>query len=127
MLLLKLVLTPLFTGAISLAGRRWGASISGLLAGLPLTSAPISIFLVLEQGPLFAEKAAQGTLLGVVSLVSYCLTYSWLSLRLTMPWCVVFSLLASLITTFLLSFVSPPFVVSFVLVLALLLLTLGLL
>ncbi len=122
MFLLKLVLTPLFAGAISLAGRRWGAAASGWLAGLPLTSAPVSIFLLLEQGPLFAARAAQGTLLGVVSLVAFCLTYSWLSLHLGMPLCVVFSLLVSLITTFLLTFITPPLILTCVLVFILLLL-----
>jgi hypothetical protein len=35
MLVFKLLLTPLFVGLISLAGRHWGAQVSGWLVGLP--------------------------------------------------------------------------------------------
>jgi hypothetical protein len=40
---IKLLLTPILMIAISWAARRWGPGIGGLLAGLPLTSGPISI------------------------------------------------------------------------------------
>lgn len=43
LLLIKLLLTPLSMLAVSWAARRWGPGIGGLLAGLPLTSGPISI------------------------------------------------------------------------------------
>lgn len=45
MLVFKLLMTPLVVGLISLAGRRWGARVSGWRVGLPLTSAPITMFL----------------------------------------------------------------------------------
>ena len=38
----KLFLTPLLIVSVTLAGRRWGTAVSGLLIGLPLVSAPIS-------------------------------------------------------------------------------------
>ena len=47
MLLLKLLLTPLFILIVTLIGRRWGTLVSGLLVGLPLTSAPVALFLAL--------------------------------------------------------------------------------
>ena len=50
LLVFKLLLTPLLIGLVSLAGRRWGPGVSGWLVGLPLTSAPVSLFLTLEQG-----------------------------------------------------------------------------
>ena len=58
MLSLKLVLTPLLIAAASLAQRKWGGLAGGLIAGLPLTSAPVSVFLALEHGPAFAAHAA---------------------------------------------------------------------
>ena len=82
MLLLKLILTPLLVGGITLLGRKLGPAISGWLVGLPLTSGPIALFLALEQGTVFAARAAQGTLIGVISVAAFCVTYSWLSLRL---------------------------------------------
>jgi len=74
--LLKLVLVPTFIGAVSLAGRRWGTTVSGWLIGLPLTSGPVVFFLALEQGNIFAFKASQGIMLGIVSVYVFCLTYS---------------------------------------------------
>lgn len=79
MLALKLGLTPLLVGLISLAQRRWGAKISGWLVGLPLTSAPVTLFVALEQGPIFASQLAQAILLGLISQTLFCLSYGWLS------------------------------------------------
>src|SRR6266850_3800757 len=82
-LALKVVLTPTLIGLASLTGRKWGAAVSGWLVGLPLTSAPIALFLALEQGTTFASRAAHGILFGLVSLALFCLTYSWLAFRLS--------------------------------------------
>lgn len=83
LLILKLVLVPPLIAGVSLAGRRWGPGVSGWLVGLPLSSAPISLFLALEQGPTFAARAAQGTLLGLISVAAFCLAYDWLARRWT--------------------------------------------
>jgi hypothetical protein len=79
LLALKLLITPLFIGSVTLVGRRWGPVISGLLAGLPLTSGPISLFLALQYGQGFAAKAAVGTLVGQASVCIFCLSYSLIS------------------------------------------------
>ncbi|NWJ46809.1 MAG: hypothetical protein HXX08_13110 [Chloroflexi bacterium] len=81
MIALKLVLTPLLVGFISLAGRKWGSRVSGWLIGLPLTSAPVTLFLAYEQGTTFAAKVAQGILFGLISQTLFCVAYSWLSFR----------------------------------------------
>lgn len=81
MLVFKLLVTPALLGLVSLAGRRWGPSVSGWLVGLPLTSGPVALFLAFGQGTAFASRAAQGTLLGIVSVAGFCLAYSWLSFR----------------------------------------------
>jgi hypothetical protein len=44
---IKLILTPLAITAIALAGRRWGPAVGGWIAGLPLTSGPVSLYLAL--------------------------------------------------------------------------------
>jgi hypothetical protein len=87
MLVLKLLLTPLLIGLVSLAGRRWGVAVSGWLVGLPLTSAPVTLFLALEQGPAFAAQVAQGTLLGLISQALFCLAYAWLAFRVNWVGC----------------------------------------
>jgi len=85
-LLFKLLVTPLFIGMVTLAGRRWGPAVSGLLMGLPLTSGPISLFLALQYGPAFAARAAVGNLAGQVSVCVFCLTYGRAAGKL--PWTV---------------------------------------
>lgn len=76
LLLLKLVLVPPLIAGVSLAGRRWGPSVGGWLAGLPWTSGPVALFLAIEQGEAFAANAAQGTLLGLMSVSAFCVVYS---------------------------------------------------
>ncbi len=75
MIILKVILIPLLIGAVSVAARRWGPTVGGWLVGLPLTSGPIVCFLALEQGRSFASQTAQSSLLGLISLSLFCLTY----------------------------------------------------
>lgn len=84
MLLFKIILAPILIGLVSLAGRKWGPGVSGWLLGLPLNSAPILLFMLLEQGPQFASRAALGSLLGIVAWATFSLVYAWCCLRL--PW-----------------------------------------
>jgi hypothetical protein len=83
-LLVKILLTPSFLAVATLLERRWGPAIGGTVAGLPLTSAPVSVFLAREQGAAFAAAAAVGTLLGLLSQGALCLAYSWSARRA--PW-----------------------------------------
>jgi hypothetical protein len=73
--LVKLTLTPLLMALVSQASRRWGGAIGGLVAGLPLTSGPISIYLALEQGDVFAARAAVGSLTGLCAVTASYLVY----------------------------------------------------
>lgn len=73
--ILKLILTPLIVAVATLAARRWGDSIGGWVIGLPLTSGPVSVFFALEQGRVFAARAAQGAILGVVAVSVFCTAY----------------------------------------------------
>lgn len=113
MLLLKLLLTPLFILIVTLIGRRWGSLVSGLLVGLPLTSAPVSLFLALEQGSTFASRAAQGTMSGTISVAAFCLAYSWLSISLSWPICLLSGWAVFLASTFLLEQLTLPLLLSF--------------
>jgi hypothetical protein len=75
-LVAKLTLTPLLIAAATLAARRWGSTVGGLLAGLPLTSGPVSVFLAVEHGPAFAAVAARATLLGLIGVAAFCMGYA---------------------------------------------------
>lgn len=111
---LKLVSVPIFIFAVSIVTRRWGTSVGGLIIGLPLTSGPVLFFLALEQGSNFASRAAQGTLLGLISLSSSCLAYSLLSFRFSWRTSFVGCCTAYLVASLFLYFVSAPLVLSLV-------------
>jgi hypothetical protein len=80
-LILKLVLTPALIGASTLAGRRWGAAVSGWLVALPFTSGPVALFLALDHGNDFAARAAVGMLAGTISQAAFALGFGWLAVR----------------------------------------------
>ena len=71
----KIAITPALMWAVSAAARRWGSLVGGLLSGLPLTSAPISIYLALEQGKTFAADAAVGSAEGLGAVTLCYLAY----------------------------------------------------
>lgn len=67
----KILLAPLCVIAVSLAGRRWGTAIAGVLGGLPVVAGPILLVLALVHGPSFGAEAAAGTLLGLCALTTF--------------------------------------------------------
>ena len=82
--LLKLFLAPCIISMATLIARRWGERIGGLVVGLPLTSAPVSIFFALEQGRQFAAHAAQEAVAGLIPVAFFCIAYAFSARRL--PW-----------------------------------------
>ena len=83
LLAFKLVLVPLLIATVTLATRRWGPRVGGFLTALPVVTGPTLCFYAIEQGPAFASRASAGTLLALVAVVVFCLTYSWVSRRTT--------------------------------------------
>ena len=53
----------------------------GVIVALPLTSGPVALFLVLEQGPAFAASASLGSMAGALAQGVFCLGYSALAAR----------------------------------------------
>ncbi len=84
LLILKLTLVPALVVSVSLAGRRWGPKVAGLLTGLPIVSAPALFFFAVEQGDAFAAEAARAVLVSLVGVGASCVTYAWAALRT--PW-----------------------------------------
>jgi hypothetical protein len=84
-LALKLVLTPALIAIATVAGRRFGPSISGWLVGLPFTSGPVSLFLALEQGTGFAAAAAAGSIGGVTASAVFAVAYATMARRFGWP------------------------------------------
>ncbi len=102
MLVLKLFLVPAFLALVSLAGKRWGPGVAGWLAGFPIVSGPILLFLALEKGPLFAAQAATLSLSAVFASVAFSLAYSWTCLHRSWPQSTALGLCAWLLAAFIL-------------------------
>ncbi len=114
----KLFLAPSFVVAASVATRRFGASVGGVLAGLPVVAGPILLVYALEHGRSFASHAALGTLLGLLSLTAFVLIYGSLAKRSTYIACLLAGWLAFLAATFALDHLSVAAGASLILVLA---------
>src|SRR5690349_3526307 len=114
LLALKLISVPGMLGAASVAERRWGPTVAGWLAALPLTSGLVLLFLTMEQGRFFAVAAANGSLLGLVPLCSFYLGYAAAARRL--PWyaCLVVGLLGCVSLTAAFNGFAPETLVSLV-------------
>ena len=119
----RVLITPFFIGTVTLAGRRWGPAVNGLLVGLPLTTGPISFILAHMFGVEFAARSAAGNLAGQISMCVFCLVYSlaaqrggWLPSSLA-------SLTAYMLSTFLLDQISWQLLPAFLALLVVIFLT----
>ncbi len=124
LLAVKLLLAPSFVVGASLAARRFGPQVGGLIAGLPVVAGPILLAYALEHGRGFAAGAAAGTLLGLVSLIAFVVVYARLAGRLFWGASMLAGWLAFAVATAIFSALSPPLGVA--LALAALALALGL-
>jgi hypothetical protein len=76
----RLLLAPLAVLAGTLAQRRFGHAISGLIVGLPLTSLPLLWLVALQHGTAFASSMTGALLVGSIAEA----VVLWLYARLTM-------------------------------------------
>ena len=107
LLILKLTIVPIFIGLITLAGRKWGAGIAGLLGAFPVVAGPIVIFIRLEQGPIFATLTAISAISATACLLFFGLVYSWVCIRLSWQLALLFALAAWFILAVALAITSP--------------------
>ena len=74
-LLTKLLLGPGLVVAASLAGRRWGPAVSGILVAIPIVLGPILLIITIEQGADFGTDAATSSLLALVALAVFVVVF----------------------------------------------------
>jgi len=77
LLALKLALVPGFLAALTMAGRVWGPSVAGWLAGLPVVAGPIVLLLALERGPVFAAQASAASIAAIAASEAFNFAYAW--------------------------------------------------
>ncbi|WP_116119583.1 hypothetical protein [Paraburkholderia sp. BL6669N2] len=85
MFALKLVLVPAFLAALTVAGRVWGPSVAGWLAGLPVVAVPIVLLLALERGPSFAAQASAASIAAIAASEAFNFAYAWTCRRVAWP------------------------------------------
>jgi hypothetical protein len=111
----KLLLAPLCVVAISLAGRRWGVAVAGILGGLPVVAGPILLVLTLLHGRSFGADAAAGALLGLVALTTFVVVYGRIAPGMSPAATVIAGWGAFLVGVTLLSLIHPRPPVSLIL------------
>ena len=116
LLVAKFLLAPACVVAVSLAGRRWGVAVAGILGGLPVVAGPILLALTLIHGRPFGAEAAAGTLLGLAALTAFTVVYGRVAPLAVPAATVCCGWAAFLVAVGLLSLVDPPAGVSFVFV-----------
>ncbi|WP_290055091.1 hypothetical protein [Amycolatopsis solani] len=108
MLVLKLVLAPLLVAGSSLAGRRWGPGVAGLLVAMPVVAGPILLITYLDHGAAFASRAASASLSGLVSLAVFAVVFARVGLARGWPVTVLVGWLGCLASDLALSFAPVP-------------------
>lgn len=78
-LLLKVILMPSVMAMVTLAIRKWGHRIGGLIGSMPWVAGPILLFFILEQGKVFGIQSIAGVMSGILALISFCFGYAALS------------------------------------------------
>lgn len=114
----KILLPPLCVVAVSMAGRRWGIAVAGVLGGLPVVAGWILLVETLLHGHEFGADAAAGTLLGLAALTAFVTVYGQVAGRLGPFGSVLCGWAAFLLATAVLSLVEPPPVAALILVTA---------
>lgn len=73
--ILKLTVTPILVAVLSLIARRYGATVGGLIMGLPLMTGPVLFFLGLEKGADWLAQAALAAMLAVIGIAAFIFTF----------------------------------------------------
>ncbi len=114
----KILLSPLCVVAVSLAGRRWGVALAGMLGGLPVVAGPILLVETILHGRGFGADAAAGTLLGLAALTAFAVVYGRVSTAAGPVPSVLCGWTAFLLGVAVLSLVVPPPALSLIFVAA---------
>lgn len=115
---------PSVIALVTLAIRRWGHQIGGLIGSLPWVAAPILLFFILEQGKAFGIHSIQGSMTGILALISFCVSYSAFSRKYTWLPTLVIAYAFYAITVLLINYLALSLVVSYILVIGSVLLAL---
>lgn len=92
-LLFKIAVPPFLVTLMSLAARRFGPTVAGLILGLPWMTGPILFFLARDKGLDYAVETSTGVELGVLGIAAYAM--AWALVARVAPWPVAMLLAAT--------------------------------
>ena len=72
----ELLLAPALVALSTVVARRFGERAGGVVSAFPAIVGPVLLIIALAHGAQFAATAANGTLLGLVSLAAFALVYA---------------------------------------------------
>jgi hypothetical protein len=84
--LIPAIVGPGLVGAATLAARRWGQGVGGVVSALPAIVGPALWISAERHGTAFAAEAAKGTLLGLAALSGFAFVYGRIALRGSWRW-----------------------------------------
>ncbi len=79
-IIVEFLLAPALVAISTLVARRWGSRVGGVVSAFPAIVGPVLLILALSHGTQFAARAANGTLLGLVSLAAFAPAYGRVAL-----------------------------------------------
>jgi hypothetical protein len=79
-IIVELLIAPALVAISTIVARRWGPRAGGVVSAFPAIVGPVLLILALSHGTHFAARAANGTLLGLVSLAAFALAYGRIAL-----------------------------------------------
>jgi hypothetical protein len=79
---LEIALAPVLVAVSTLASRRWGSRIGGVVSALPVVIGPVLLITAHQSGAEAAKRAATATLLGLVAMGGFVAVYGRLAPRI---------------------------------------------
>lgn len=79
LLALRFLLAPLLVATASLAARRWGDRIGGIIAAMPFVAGPLLLVISLDRGSDFGSRSALSALSGITALAVFAVGYAHLA------------------------------------------------
>lgn len=77
----ELLVAPALVAIATLAARRYGERVGGVVSAFPAIVGPVLLIVALAHGERFAARAANGTLLGLASLAAFAVAYGRVARR----------------------------------------------
>jgi hypothetical protein len=100
---IKLIMMPIVIGGVTLASKKWGNLVGGMIASLPWIAGPVILFFTIEQGVDFTISSIKGVMIGIIGVLAFCFVYIYSAIKFSWYVSLILAYLGFLITTLLLN------------------------